>query len=194
MNKSPALYFSIDIETDGQSPGLSSMLQLGCAVFEPGVVDPIATFQQNLESLAGAAPDPATMDWWQGFPEIWADLNKNQVYPGLVMERFAEWVVEISKGRRPVACAWPASWDWAFVYYYFNRFGVKSPFGHTALDIKTLWLAYTLKRDGRLGASGRTYKQDVPQEWKGDAKHTHVGIDDAIEQGRILINLLRELA
>lgn len=193
MSKREVVYFSIDIETDGQAPGLNSMRQLGCAAFTPDSAEPIATFQVNISPLEGAVPDAATMDWWKQFPEVWEAMQRDTVTPSEAIKSFALWVTEVAAGRKAVACAWPASWDWAFVYYYFCAAGIQSPFGHSALDIKTLWVAYTLKKWGRGWASGRTYKRDVPQEWKGDAKHTHVGVEDAIEQGKILVNLLQEL-
>lgn len=188
-----SVYFSIDIETDGGSPGLSSMINLGCAAFVPGNPEPIATFRRNYLPLAGAEPDLDTMVWWQKFPDMWKRLQENRVEPAVATEEFAEWVREVAGDKTPVAVAWPASWDWAFIYYYFKRFDVPSPFGHSALDAKSLWFAYTLRKDGRSWASGRTYKSDVPMEWKGGAKHTHDGLDDAIEQGRIFIHLLEEL-
>ena len=187
------IYFSIDIETDGQAPGLSSMLQLGCAAFLSTNDEPIATWQRNYEPLSGAEPDADTLLWWKGFPEVWAQLQHHRVHPALATAEFAKWVKEIVGDNKAVAAAWPASWDWSFIYYYFQRFKVRSPFGHSALDIKTLWVSYTMRKYGRSWASGRTYKADVPQEWKGDSQHTHIGVDDAIEQGKILINLFREL-
>ena len=190
---SKEIYFSIDIETDGQAPGLSSILPLGCAAFLPTSDEPIGTWQRNYTPLPDAESDAETLLWWRGFPDVWSQLQKDRILPALATAEFAEWIKTIAGDNKAIAAAWPASWDWAFVYYYFRRFNVRSTFGHSALDIKTLWVAYTIRKWGRSWASGRTYKADVPQEWKGASQHTHIGVDDAVEQGKILIHLLREL-
>jgi hypothetical protein len=33
-------------------------------------------------------------------------------------------------------------------------------------------------------------KRNMPKEWFGPAPHTHVALDDAIEQGELFINML----
>ena len=59
------------------------------------------------------------------------------------------------------------------------RFAGRSPFGWAALDIKTLGFALT-------GLPyRRTVKPALPAEWKDPLPHTHVALDDALEQGAL---------
>ena len=47
---------------------------------------------------------------------------------------------------------------------------------------------------GRDGAGYRaTTKSSLPKRWRPRAKHTHVAVEDAIEQGELFMNILREL-
>jgi len=42
---------------------------------------------------------------------------------------------------KPVFVAYPAAFDFLFVYWYLIRFTGESPFSHSALDIKTYAMA-----------------------------------------------------
>ena len=85
---------------------------------------------------------------------------------------------------KPVFVAYPAGFDFTFVYWYLIRFTGRSPFSHSALDIKTLAMA-------RLGVGFRdATKRNMPREWFDPVPHTHVALDDAIEQGALFCNIL----
>jgi hypothetical protein len=62
----------------------------------------------------------------------------------------------------------------------------ESPFSHSALDIKTYAMAL-LKKDYR-----QSSKRNMPRRWFDDVPHTHVALDDAIEQGALFCNMLAE--
>jgi hypothetical protein len=81
---------------------------------------------------------------------------------------------------------YPASYDFMFVYWYLIRFTGKSPFSHSALDIKSYAMA-VLKLPYR-----ESVKRNMPARWFPEAPHTHVALDDAIEQGALFCNMLRE--
>jgi len=71
-----------------------------------------------------------------------------------------------------------------FVYWYLIRFTGQSPFSHSALDIKTYAMAL-LRKPYR-----ESVKKNMPKEWFDPAPHTHVALDDAIEQGALFCNML----
>ena len=61
------------------------------------------------------------------------------------MREAAEWIAAHADGARPVLVAYPLSFDWSFLHWYFIRFTGESPFGHSScLDIRTLYLARAL--------------------------------------------------
>ncbi len=66
------------------------------------------------------------------------------------------------------------------------RFAGKSPFSHSALDIKTYAMAL-LRKDYRASV-----KRNMPRRWFSNRQHTHVALDDAIEQGELFCRMLAE--
>lgn len=182
------IYISIDVETDGPIPGPNSMLSLGAAAFLEGNPDPVATFSRNLIMLPLASPDPDTMKWWETQPEAWRACRDHIEDPKFVMENFRNWVETINKAHdaKPVCVAYPAGFDFLFVYWYLIRFVKHSPFSFSCIDVKTYAMAM-LKKGYRQSA-----KKHMPKRWFSDAPHTHKAVDDAIEQGQLFINILKE--
>ncbi|HEY9719891.1 MAG TPA: exonuclease, partial [Trichormus sp.] len=80
--------------------------------------------------------------------------------------------------------AYPAAFDFMFVQWYLMRFTGKSPFSHSALDMKTFAMVLLKKyyRDST--------KANMPKNWFDDLPHTHIALDDAIEQGALFCNML----
>lgn len=177
------IYVSTDVETDGPIPGPHSMLSLGSAAY---LADKtlVATFSANLATLPGATARPKTAAWWATQPEAWAACRKDPEPPPAAMARYATWLEGLP--GRPVFVAYPAGFDFTFVYWYLVRFTGGSPFSHSALDMKTLAMAL-LKSDFR-----ETTKLTMPKRWFDPFPHTHVALDDAIEQGALFCNMLAE--
>lgn len=180
----PEIYISTDVETDGPIPGPHSMLSFGSAAFTADK-QMLGTFSANLKLLDGASGDPKTMAWWQTQPEAWAACRADTRAPGQVMPEYVKWLKGLP--GKVVFVAYPAGFDFLFVYWYLIRFAGESPFSHSALDMKTLAMAL-------LGTNYRdSTKRNMPSRWFDEAPHTHVALDDAIEQGRLFCNMLAEL-
>lgn len=179
----PEIYVSTDVESDGPIPGPHSMLSFGSAAY---LADKtlLSTFTRNLVELPGASPHPDTPAFWEKNPEAWAACRKDPVDPAVAMPAYAEWL-EALPGR-PVLVSYPASYDFLFVYWYLLRFAGRSPFSFSALDIKTYAMAM-LKVPYR-----DAVKRNMPSRWFDPAPHTHVALDDAIEQGALFCNMLEE--
>lgn len=183
MTRNNEVYVSTDIEADGPIPGPHSMLSFGSAAFLPdGTL--IDTFSANLELLPGAAPHPETQAFWDKNPEAWAACRKDPLAPEIAMRRYVDWLGSLP--GKPVFVGYPASYDFLFVYWYLQRFTGQSPFSFSALDIKTYAMAL-LKLPYR-----ESVKRNMPSRWLPEAPHTHVALDDAIEQGALFCNMLRE--
>ncbi|HYW02513.1 MAG TPA: exonuclease [Gammaproteobacteria bacterium] len=175
------IYVSVDIEADGFTPGANSMLSLGAAAYL-GDKTLLGTFSMNLETLPGASAHPATMKWWQGFPEAWDACRRDPRPPGEVMRAFADWVRALP--GHPVFAGYPVSFDFSFVSWYLHHYARDNPFGFAALDIKSYAMALTG------GTFRHTTKRSMPVAWFDDLPHTHRALDDALEQGALLCNLL----
>lgn len=182
------IYVSTDIESDGPIPGRNSMLSFASWAFtvdvKTGVITEIGRFERNLEQLPEAKPDPKTMtEFWDKNPEAWAACRKDTVPAEKAMREYVNWLKAFP--RKPVFAAYPAGYDWTFVYWYLIAFAGESPYGFQAWDAKT-YASAVLKRDFR-----DTVKSKMPDDWFQDAKpHTHVAMDDAVEQGYMFARML----
>jgi hypothetical protein len=177
------IYVSTDVETDGPIPGPHSMLSLGSAAFTADK-ELLSTFSANFETLPGATPDPKTAEWWAQQPEAWAACRQNLETPEVAMRRYVTWLGQLP--GKPVFVGYPAGFDFLFVYWYLIRFAGQSPFSFSALDIKTYAMA-VLKTEFR-----KSTKRNMPQRWLDPHAHTHIALDDAIEQGALFCNMLAE--
>lgn len=186
------MYVSVDIETDGPLPGRNSMLSIGAVALIPGEGDDpprvVGEFSANLETLPGAIPDQKTMEWWATQPNAWKAHRESTVSAEAAMGSFVRWVEELSEreGVAPVFTAYPAGFDFLFVYWYMMSFVGRSPFSFSALDIKTYAMRVLGLPYRKVGK--RELKRFIPD----GLPHTHIAIDDAREQGMILMNLMKE--
>jgi len=177
------VYVSTDVEADGPIPGVYSMLSFASAAYLPNK-ELIGTFSANLETLPDAISDLKTMEWWKSQPEAWAACRTDLQDPALAMKNYIDWLKSLP--GKVVFVAYPAAYDFMFVYWYLIRFTGESPFSHSALDIKTFAMAM-LKKPYR-----ESTKKNMPSRWFDDLTHTHLSLDDAIEQGALFCNILAE--
>lgn len=183
MAKRPEIYVSVDIEADGPIPGLHSMLSIGAVAYDGGgsVLD---EYSANLDTLPEAMPHPDTEAWWERFPEAWEATRQDPRPPKEVMEEFAAWVERLP--GTAIFVAWPATFDFMWIYWYLIRFTGKRPFSEHGIDIRSYAMGMR-RKDFR--HAGKNY---LPQRWFSPQAHTHVAIDDAREQGALFMNMLRE--
>jgi hypothetical protein len=177
------IYLSTDVESDGPIPGPHSMLSFASAAYTPDK-RLVSTFSANLHTLPGAAGHPATLRFWAENPAAWEACRQDPEEPAVAMARYLAWVKGLA--GRPVFVAYPAGYDFLFVYWYLMRFVGESPFSHSALDIKTFAMAMLR------GEYRDAVKRNMPRRWFDELPHTHVALDDAIEQGALFCNMLAE--
>jgi DNA polymerase III alpha subunit (gram-positive type) len=181
--KNNEIYISTDVETDGPIPGPNSMLSLGAGAFTPdGKL--VSTFSANLQTLPDAVPNPDTMEWWKKNQEAYDATREGTRPADQVMRQFSTWVS--SQEGKPVFVGYPAGFDFLFVYWYLINFTGFSPFSFSAVDIKTYAMAM-MKTEYR-----QSTKKNMPKRWFSDDVHTHVAVEDAVEQGKLFCNMLKE--
>lgn len=182
------VYFSADIETDGPIPGPYSILSF--ALVYAGTYDGDVfvrpdsyghKFYRELKPISSEFQPEALQV--NGLDRNW--LFENGIDPQTAMLDAFDWIMQHSKNGNPVFVAYPLSFDWTWMYWYFIRFCPKgSPFGHSrCFDVKT---AIALKTNQEISISGRSR---IPDTLKSDRKHTHNAVDDAIEQAEIFANI-----
>jgi hypothetical protein len=177
------IYVSTDIETDGPIPGPHSMLSFASAAYRADKTL-LGTFAANLETLPGASGHPDTMGWWRTQPDAWAAARADPQDPHKAMREYVAWLKQLP--GPPVFVAYPAGFDFLFVYWYLIRFAGESPFSFSALDMKTFAMVL-LKKEYR-----QSVKRNMPARWFDPLPHTHRALDDAIEQGALFCNMLAE--
>jgi hypothetical protein len=180
-------YFSVDIEADGPIPGPYSMISIGVAVagrlaetFTPA--DPeAATFYRELRPISDDfVPEALAVSGLDRDA-----LVRDGADPAAAMAELTEWVPGQAGNSRPVVTAYPAPYDWLFLYWYLIRFTGGSVFGHSGvLDMKTL---YAVKAGVPYGLA---HKRAMPRHLLGGRRHTHHALDDAIEQAEMFAKLM----
>lgn len=181
-------YFSVDVETDGPIPGPYSMLSF--AIVFAGTYDG-TLFKRplNYESVFYQELKPISSEYE---PEAMSvnGLNRDALLefgtdPAIALTDAANWINYQCAGASPVLVAFPLSFDWTWLYWYFIRFSkVGSPFNHSrCFDIKT---AISVKSRIPISASGR---RNIPLQLRSSKNHTHHAIDDAIEQAEVFANV-----
>lgn len=191
------LYVSTDVETDGPIPGPHSMLSFASVAFVLEMADArpsghreVGHFSRNLETLPGAAGAPVTMAFWRDHPAAWQATRVDPQPPETALREYLAWLEALERaavpGRRlrPVFVAYPAGFDFSWVYWYLIRFVGRSPFSFAALDVKSYAMA-ALRTTFRGSAKAR-----FPREWFGAQRHSHVALEDAREQGELFCRMV----
>jgi DNA polymerase III epsilon subunit-like protein len=174
------VYISVDVETAGPSPSLHSLLSIGACT----LLQPRKTFYVELKPVTdGALPEALAVSGLS-----LEALREHGTPPADAMARFAAWIDAVTPpGERPVFVAFNAPFDWMFVNDYFHRFLGRNPFGHSALDIKALYM-------GSAGVSwGETGWRSVASQYLQNRRLTHHALRDAVDQAEILLQILPHL-
>lgn len=182
------IFISADVETDGPIPGNYSMLSFAFVYagsfdgtyydrpvhWEPSLyreLKPISTcFQQEAIAVNGLNRDRLLVEGTD---------------PAQAMQEAYDWIMRISGSAKPVLVAYPLSFDWMWLYWYFMSFcSHGSPFAHSrCYDVKT---AYAVKSKSLISKSGR---DSLPDSLRSRLPHSHNALDDAREQAEVFANL-----
>jgi hypothetical protein len=183
MLKDQEVYVSTDVEADGPIPGPHSMLSFASVAYLSDKTV-LSTFSANLHTLPGATQDARTMDWWKGFPEAWAECRREPRDPAQAMAEYVKWLQGLP--GRVIFLGWPANWDFMWIYWYLVRYTGERPFRENALDIRSYAMGM---RKSTYQKTSRTY---LPKRWFDERPHTHVALEDALEQGALFCNMVAE--
>jgi hypothetical protein len=182
------VYFSADVETDGPIPGPFSMLSFAlvhAGSFDGRRFERDQTFERSLYVELKPISEQFQREALQVNKLDRDHLLANGEDPREAMTRAADWVRTIAAGRRPILVAYPLSFDWVWIYWYFMAFSATgSPFNHSGCyDLKT---AYAVKARVPIARAGR---DQVDASLRPHRMHTHRALDDAKEQAELFANL-----
>lgn len=182
------VYFSADVETDGPIPGPYSMLSF--AIVYAGRFDGRRFERPQHYDLGYYAELRPISDGFQREALAVNGLDRERLLrtgeaPETAMTAAARFVANACAGGTPVLVAYPLSFDWTWLYWYFTRYSATgSPFGHSrCYDMKT---AYAVKAGLPISEAGRGR---MPPALRSDRPHTHHALDDAVEQAEMFANV-----
>ena len=150
-------YVMVDIEADGPIPGDYSMICFGAVIVEQGLN---RTFYGQLKPISEKfVPEALAISGFEReatltFPE-----------PAGVMASFRDWLKANCKSR----CRFVSDnngFDWQFINWYFHHFLGENPFGHSSMNLGSLYKGF-----GKDTSASFKYLRKT--------KHTHHPIDDA---------------
>lgn len=166
--------FSVDVESDAQSPAVGSMVSFGVVK----VSDLKATFYGKTKPI---------LDTWE--PEALAisgfsrEEHKTFDDPKKVMEKLVEWLKVNNDNGRPVFISDNPAFDWQWMNYYLWKYIGSNPFGFSARRIGDLYCG--IVKDARKN-----------RDWKKlyrKTKHTHNPVADSLGNAEALIAFRDEL-
>ncbi|MCA9478184.1 MAG: hypothetical protein KC535_03505 [Nanoarchaeota archaeon] len=202
-------YISVDIEASGRIPGHYSLLSIGaCHVDNTDIqfyreLQP-RNFEFELEAMKISSIGLLCL---KGFEDPEYDPKSNQFNPRAVLEilskkgtpirqalrEYEQWIMETTKGFKPVEIAAPIKYDGGNTSWYMNIFDNNNPFGHSGDDIQSMYRAATGNLNAKLEDLGLR-KEGLPHNALEDsviqAKECQL-VFDLIEQNRKIIEEYR---
>jgi len=187
MPESRATYFCVDLEANGQVPGLYDMVSLGAVVVAPDEGGQLGIGADFYVEIRPQAPRfDAKAAAIHGLDQD--RLAAEGLPRGQAMKMLAAWVgAHTVPGTEPVFVGHNAPFDWSFVAWTYAAEELPNPFGYKALCTKALsagvldlhWLDTNKELLSEL--------LDLPAE---DMGQKHRADYDAAYQARILLALL----
>ena len=149
----------VDVESDGPIPAEFSMVCFGAVIFDD-LLD--KTFYGRTRPIADRfVPEALAVSGFSREQHMAFDE------PKAVMDNFARWLGEQTKGR-PIFVSDNLAFDWQFINYYFHRFLGRNPFGFSGRRIGDLYAG--LVKDASKATEWKQYRITA---------HTHNPVDDA---------------
>ncbi|MDQ3880011.1 MAG: exonuclease domain-containing protein [Chloroflexota bacterium] len=154
------------------------MLAIGACLVD----DPEIGFYSELRPLSmEATPDAMAVNGLS-----MDALAESATPPARAVADFDTWIARQVPEGKPLFAGFNAAFDWMFVNDYFHRYLGRNPFGHAALDMKSLYMGLT-------GAAWReTSFRNVARRYGLGERLTHNALDDARDQAALLRRMLRE--
>lgn len=140
----PVCYFSIDVETDGPSPIVNSMVAIGVVVMIRRVI--VEEWSRTISPIPDHKQDHVTMrEFWEKHPRAWEATKKDTVSPAQAMHDLATLVAKYQKTHKVHWVALPSCVDWMFLKSYYEAYSPpKSPeIGYYCADVRSMISIYS---------------------------------------------------
>ncbi len=160
-------YISIDVESDSPTAASGSMVCFGAVM----VSDLSKTFYGKTHPIAdNYKPDSLKIS---GFTR---EQHEQFDDPKIVMQNFADWIKENNIKGRPIFISDNNGYDFAWIAFYFDLYGIINPFGWSSRRISDLYCGM---------------KNDTFAKWKylRDTKHDHNPVNDAMSNAEVILKM-----
>ena len=172
-------YISVDVESDGEAPGLFSMVCFGAVVVEPSLSK---TFYGQTRPITNAyKPDALAIS---GFSR---QEHEKFDDPLRIMTEFDAWIKANSIGH-PIFITDNPAFDFAFINYYFHWLLGRNPFGYSARRIGDLYCGLVGDTRARWKHLRREKFEIDGVKYKG-FEHTHDPLQDCLGNAHVLLYL-----
>jgi DNA polymerase III alpha subunit (gram-positive type) len=164
-------YVMVDVESDGPAPADYSMICFGALIVRGNLSE---DFYGRLRPVSEKwAPEALAVSGFTREQTLAFDE------PEKVMRDFAAWLAAHTKGR-PIFVSDNNGYDWQFINWYFHHFLGQNPFGHSSVNLGSLYKGAV---------------RDVFQNFKHLRKtaHTHHPVDDARGNAEAMLAFTQEL-
>lgn len=163
-------YFMVDVEADGQSPAVGSMIELGCVLVD----DPTKRFavfmrpDKDAYSEKSLAISGKTREETMGYPD-----------PKEGMERFKNWIMEVAGDRSPIFVS-DNGFDWAFVDFYFHKYIGSNPFGYSPRNLHDLHKGFRRSLSSRIAEERGQLPHAAVEDAAMNAAHMQRLMDEGL--------------
>jgi hypothetical protein len=160
-------YIMVDVESDGPIPGDYSMICFGAVIVEE---PPTRSFYGRLKPIS---------DKWMPEALTVSGFSREETLafsePASVMADFEQWIAQHA-GRRAFFISDNNGFDWQFINWYFWHYLGRNPFGHSSMNLGSLYKGLV---------------KDTFQNFKHLRRtpHTHNPVDDATGNAEALIEM-----
>jgi DNA polymerase III epsilon subunit-like protein len=160
----------VDVEADGPIPGEYSMISFGVVIVEPSLT---RTFTAKLRPISerwikeALAVSGFTREETEAFDDA-----------ASTMHSFRDWINSETKGRS-VFVSDNNGFDWQFINWYFWKFVGENPFGHSSMNLGSLYK----------GLEGDCFKNFKHLRI---TKHTHDPLDDAKGNAEAMLAMIEQ--
>ena len=168
------MIFVIDVEADGPTPGIYSMIQIGA----------VALNSNGIQEKFGINLAPITDNYLEAaLKAIHVSRDRSLTFPDAKKSMFAfddfinRYSLKPQYMGRPIFFSDNNGFDWQFINYYFWKFLNRNPFGFSSNNITNIYGGIHNKlRDG---------------DWKKfrTTKHSHDALDDALGNSEALLTI-----
>src|SRR5688572_14646574 len=164
-------YVSVDVEADGPIPGDYSMVCLGAIVVEPGLD---RTFYGRVRPISDRfIPSALAISGFSREETLAFDE------PAEVMTRFRDWLRGLGS-KRLFFISDNNGFDFGYVSWYLHHFVGENPFGHTSLNLGSLY-------------KGMVKDTFANHKHLRTTPHTHHPLDDARGNAEALLRMKQDM-